>query len=311
MRRIIVLGMGNIGRRHLESLSSSNSPFELHAYDPLNNEENLSFIAKRENQPNQIIYHSNLDQVNKYFDLAISSTTADNRFLSSEAICKKSKVANWLFEKPLSQSIKDLDGIKNITKISESSWVNINRRSMNWYKQIKKKLQGKGPFKITVGDNNWGLACNSSHFLNLSEWFTGEEIVEFDTSNLHHEWISSKRKGFFEVLGEIKVSLSQGSSLYLKNDGGKKFLISIDGSFGNCTIDEDAGLAYFPSQTLEGKYNLQSELTDYQISEIFENPIPNLASFEECYYQHKKLLLSLLTHWNNCNNSKDTVLPIT
>ena len=40
---------------------------------------------------------------------------------------------------------------------------------------------GSKNIKVYVGDKLWGLACNSIHFLDLLDWWTGEKIVSINT----------------------------------------------------------------------------------------------------------------------------------
>ena len=69
---------------------------------------------------------------------------------------------------------------------------------MEWFKRIKSELQNEGPLRITVAGPDIGLACNSSHYVDLVNFVTGELPVHINISNLNANWYASKRQGFFK-----------------------------------------------------------------------------------------------------------------
>ena len=56
--------------------------------------------------------------------------------------------------------------------------------------------------KITGG--YLGLACNACHFIDLLNSWTNKHPVSIDANGLG-EWYVSKRDGFYEVEGDLKV----------------------------------------------------------------------------------------------------------
>ena len=72
------------------------------------------------------------------------------------------------------------------------------RRQMKFYRKLKKQFSNKNIKKIKIIGGNWGLACNSIHFMDLIE-FLSDDIIEnlkFFTNDKF--WFPSKEKDFMK-----------------------------------------------------------------------------------------------------------------
>ena len=148
----------------------------------------------------------------------------------------------------------------------------------------------------------------------MVEWITNQKIVSVNTINLDSKWIKSKRKGFYEITGELSVTFSKGTELILSsNPLLQDYIIDIkikDNDFWQ--IDETNGIMKHSSgKKIIGKVDHVSDLSGDLVKNILVNGSCNLTNIEESSRQHKVLLDELLKHWNIHNNKKDIMVPIT
>ena len=217
-------------------------------------------------------------------------------------------------EKILAQSVNEIDKISELIQNTNGAWVNTPRRMMGLYKKIKSKLNRAEAIHVSKDGKNWGIASNSIHLIDLTEWLSGEKIINFNTSKLSNKWIESKRQGFYEVKGELVANFSNGSTLSLKsNSRSKNELIKIISSGGESwEIDEITGTAISSlGELIESKISYQSEITDLIINEILNTTTCELTSFKESAEQHRIYLKEMLKFWNYSNKINDERIPIT
>ena len=195
----------------------------------------------------------------------------------------------------------------------EGAWVNTSRRIIKWHHKLYDVFANYGSVKVYVGNNEWGLACNSIHFLDLVSWWSGEKLVSVDTSCLDSTWFESKRPGFFEITGILKAKYSCGSELILESRAnGERILIHVNNLEGQWIIDEKNGIASGPNgKTIHGRIENQSEMTARLVEKILKNGQCELPCFEESAQTHLIFLQSMLEHWNKIQNKNDSIFPIT
>jgi hypothetical protein len=152
-----------------------------------------------------------------------------------------------------------------------------------WHQQIREKLQSYIPLHIKGSDSLWRLACNGIHYLDLVSWWTDENLKTRDTSKLDSKWIKSKRKGFFEVTGEISAVYSGGTHLVLESSlEGSPFKINVEGLNSVWEIDESKGIAVGSDGIiLNGKNELQSTMTSKLVDDILGGENCDLLTMPE------------------------------
>ena len=108
---ILLVGLGNIGLRHLESLLKLPKNFIIYIYD----KDRSKIIGYKESQ--NLILVSDLELIrNLCFEACVLATPATSRRIIIEKICNITSVKHWIIEKPIEQSIKNLNIISKITK---------------------------------------------------------------------------------------------------------------------------------------------------------------------------------------------------
>ena len=316
---ILIIGLGNIGKRYLEGILKIKYELKIYLIDiNIDAFNDLQRILEKECDKNllnkTIIFKSSIYEINeKVIDLAILTTTADVRTKLIDIIVKSFKVNSWILEKLLAQSVEQINTIKNLIKNESSCWVNTPRRSMKWYSEIKEIITSQKislDFKITGG--RWGLACNAIHFLDLVAWFTDSEINSLTVKN-NQKWIQSKRKKFEELYGEVRVKYSDNSNLTMVCDQSNiPVTISINTKNDCWEIIEKDGIATGPNnKVIKGSLDYQSIITIPIVEGILNDNECLLTNLEESAKLHIHLLNGLLKNFNQVNNTNKKLLPIT
>ena len=201
--KVAIFGIGNIGRRHLESLIHQN--FDIYLFDK--SEDNLNYIRCNVFTNTIQLITNNLKDFDVNLDLAIISTDSKNRLELLGHIQNEIAVKHWLIEKLLASNLKELAAYENLI-FTDNVWVNIPRRRMQCWKFIKEEIEKSDIVHVKISGSNWGLVTNSIHFINLFEWFSSVNLTEINLLNLPHRWYPSKRKGYLEVDGAFECNFA-------------------------------------------------------------------------------------------------------
>jgi hypothetical protein len=266
--KILIVGIGSIGCRHLESFINQKVRYNITIVDKSNASLKLSKIKWKQDTMNlsdhKVTWQNDINFKEKKFDLAIISSSSNNRANLIRKISNVVKVRYWIIEKILGQSSNDLKIIKNATRNAIAVYVNMPRREMQFYKRIKNKLNFRNITNVLKYSNNWALACNSIHFIDLVSWLTKQNVLDINTESLEKKWFLSKRKSYYEINGKLIIKFSKGTKLILKNLASIKkdyFIIKMkDNTIWK--INEKKGLATSSNgEIVKGQYNFQSEMT--------------------------------------------------
>lgn len=315
---ILLVGLGNIGKRYLEGIVKVNFVRSIYII-----EKKKTLIDKfktnyADKYPSKKFFLTNsIEKIScSDFFVTFICTTAVKRYELLLSIKSKINSSFYIIEKVLAQSEKELMDIKKLFKNHAGAWISSPRRSMAWYKDIKNYVYEQKNLNFTVDGYNWGMACNSIHFIDLVSWTTGEKIVDIDISGLNKLWIKSKRKGFWEITGVMKVIFSNQVSLTMKckSDGlnVKSYNIFIINKNLSLEINEQEGLAKLNNcKKINGSFLYLSNIIPEMIKNLFKNGDCDWIKLDESINMHQKLINSLTSHWNENSNHLSEVLPIT
>lgn len=225
---VAIIGAGQLGSRHLQAMTLTDTLLSLEIVDPV--QESLSMAEKRykEMPANSLIkditFHKNIDDLYEMLDVVIIATTSKSRRLVIEQLLARKKVKYLILEKVLFPALNDYDEIqKLLLKHKVKAWVNCGRRMMSFYRNLKTIFQSENNLVMTVFGANWGLGCNSIHFLDLYAFLSNQNQFETDIETLDDHWIDSKRSGYIEFTGSLRIKSLKGSLLltsYPNNVGG-------------------------------------------------------------------------------------------
>lgn len=317
--QILIAGAGQIGSRHLQGLAKVDHPLRVQVYDI-----SADALARAESRLREVScagshievsFHEKLDSTAKDQDLVIVATAADIRPSIIDLIVSHADVRHWIFEKVLAQNDTDIVHIEKAIAGSIGAWVNTNRRTMSLYENVGTQITqtvNARPLRVHVGNSNWGLACNSVHFLDMVSWWTGETLVEVDTSSLLDSWEMSKRHGFWEVTGALTAKYSGGSELVLEaHEDGTGLTVNVASPNGEWVLSQMERTAHGPDGKITGAIEMQSQMTGGVVRDILNTGQCRLPTLRESKAIHEVYLNAMLEHWRTHHDPDATKVPIT
>jgi len=318
---IAIIGSGQIGTCHLLGLAKAAKPINIFVVDP---DENKFSITKEryQNTVNLLIHNVSycikISDIPTIIDLAIIATTANIRRKVTEQLLDICSIKYLIFEKIVFQEPKDFKIIHTLLNNKGiKCWVNCPRRSFPVYKRIKSKVNS-GLVSIRVIGKNWGLGCNAIHMIDLFMYLTGENDINVNTDELKNIVIDSKRLGYKELSGTLKIQTGRGDTLILIDEENleENITISITNSGNEYHIYESVGkikTININNNTQEEKIKipLQSELTYKIVDQILNTGNSDLTDYQECMQYHIPMLNGFIEHFSKVTNQQLIACPIT
>ncbi len=307
---ILLIGLGNIGSRYLESLLKLPKNFIIYIYD----KDKEKLFQYKNNL--KIVLVSSLKLINSLsFEVCIIATTASSRKLLIEKIYNIAFIRHWILEKPIEQSLLNLKIISKITK-KNNIWINTPRRSFLFYKNLKKKI-GKKICNVCL-TGNMEIACNAIHFIDLISYLIKSDVKKIVTKDLNKKWVKSKRKGFIEVYGKLIIVYKNGVIFTLnvfekrKIDVEKNYLLKIFTKKDEIyEINEPKNIVSKNNKIKNTKIlKYQSEITKKFVSDLSRYNKCELPRLNKVVANHEILLSSLIKHYNFCYKKKINLIRI-
>lgn len=324
MKNVIIIGAGQLGSRHLQSLKSVNVPLAITVVDP--NPESLKVAQERyESIPNGTAQHtlhfSQKVEINQNgYDVAINASNADVRLAVIKELLEKNKVQYAIIEKILFNKKEDYFTAKELLeKSGTKAWVNCTMRQASFYKSIKKDFENKKIFYRVTG-SLYGLATNIIHFTDHMVHYTGCNEFKVNTQYLDKTIIPSKRKGFLEMTGTLIVEFANGSigCFYCSNAGSMPIQVEIFADDIRCISRESEGRAWISKASdnwnwveKDSKIEFQSQMTKNLVEDIFETGTCSLVPIKESMHTHVQLFDPILDFLKNNYDKNIDFYPFT
>ena len=296
---IIIIGCGNIGFRHLQSLMNIESRKSIYLID--NSEDALikcrNYINKNANLNLEVFYLkaiSDLD-LSIEIDIAIISTSSDSRADLIKSLFLVTAPTHLILEKLLFTKISDFDKFTGFfetfnTKVWVNQWLSSE------FEYISNLIDRTKDFELSVTGSNWGLCCNSVHFI---EWFHSLVLRE-QIEPVKHKFrkiLESKRRGYFEIIGKIQLQSKTGSKLILECNEADSFNGDIKINILNESLDLSS---VWNQDKLVGSYVLnnlppkefnqiikyQSQRTEHVIADLISTGMCCLPSYKSSAIHH-------------------------
>ena len=326
----LIVGCGNIGFRHFQGLLSVSLKQKIYVYDISN--ESLKICKDYESKVvhnHEVIYSSSLIDIKEnVIDLLILSTSADVRFEILKSLCKSLNFLNIILEKIVFQSIDQFNEANELFKNLKQTnvWINLIRRENNFYNNIKHLLKKDKLIKAEVYGEDWGLACNSIHFIDLVSFLISSKLKDLDMTLLKPKVFSSKRKGYIEFKGSITARFENNTILTLTSSpsniiNNKYIFIHLCCENQNISIVEgsyESPFAVFqskvnPKLTKKNSFEIDyvSKSTKLIVDSLFLNKTCNLPKFVDVFSEHIIYNESFLKEYNKLLKDNKKTLPIT
>ena len=326
MVNLAIIGVGQIGSRHLQSLAFLKYPSNIFLVDPsekslLTSRKNFLEVYRPDKSPHKnIFFCRSIQDINTPIDIAIIATSSDCRADVIKNLLTFQKVKKMILEKILFQKIDDYFEMKNLfVKNKIQVWVNCYMRAVNFFHRIKKELDQHQNISMTVDGSRWSMATTSIHFIDLFAYLTGSRQFSITEEKLTEPIIDSKRKGFKEFFGEMAGQNSKRDTLRLicdSNGHAPNRICIVNGDrckeiiFGPREITYSYGKGQLSvHQKIE--IPLQSQLTHHIVHQIIDRGVCALSSSQESMELHLPFIKIVLNFFGNKLNRKIKICPIT
>ncbi|MEA4821587.1 MAG: Gfo/Idh/MocA family oxidoreductase [Erysipelotrichales bacterium] len=322
MYNIAIIGSGQLGSRHLQGIKTAGLSLSIEVVD--SNIEALKIAEDRYNEIGgnhyikNVNFLSSIEELSDSLDLVIIATSSAPRFLITRNLIEKKHVGNIIFEKVLFQNEESFFAVKNLLKSNNiKAWVNCPRRMYDYYNEIKRELNKEDKLIFTVFGGDWGLGCNSIHFIDLFSYLSRQKSYTLLTDGLNKRIYPSKRSGYIEFCGILSGTTERGDILNLisQENSTTTPLVSIVSQNKKYVIDETKGyMTSFKDNRWETKkitVPYQSQLTGRLIEAILLNKNSKITEYEESMNLHLPFISSLLDFYNSLNGENILNCPIT
>ncbi len=318
-KTILIVGAGQLGRRHLQSLANLEEAANIFVVDQSEQAleaANASWLEMQMKADHEVSFHKQFDFESNAIDLAIIATGSLVRSGVTQQLIAKFTLKNIIFEKFLFPTLAEYDVIdKLLAKNNIKAWVNCPRRMYDVYKSIKQII--KGPIHLSVSGTDWGLACNSVHFLDLFAMLAGHMPTDIK-SVITSDVMDSKRHGYIEFTGVLTGYAETGDSFSISSlsGGNQPVCIYITDQEHTWLIQESKRSLLTISQNDEvvSAFDTpyQSQLTALAANMILKNGNCDLPLYNESEILHKLILSVFLADYNRLtNNINNKLCPIT
>ena len=323
MKRICLIGCGNVGSRHLQAISKLPFSINVDIVEPnLKSQElgkkRLSEI-KYEESSHTFSWHSNIQVLEDKYDLTIVATTATGR---ADMLCKLVDFGHskFLIEKMVCQSNDEYQRI--ITKFHEKSakgWINTNPRCFASYQKLKDYFLGSEIIHFSVTASNISaLGTNSIHYMDLFAFFTGDYNIRLNGDLLINKIFPNKRGShLMEFAGTVTGKIKNGSTMTLSflPSYDLPTVVNIIGKDKHILIDETnqkiLDMVNQENKEFDFSYEHASTLTTKISEEILEKGICKLTTLEDSKTLHDEIFRMFNLHVNKITGKQMELCPIT
>ena len=320
--RILLVGCGNVGSRHLQALLKIPYNLKIDIIEPKNSSKKLALSRLQEityNKKTKIInWHNCYTSKILHSDLVIVATLSKNRAnLLIKLINNGHK--RILSEKILCQSKNEYEKIIKICKDKQAKiWVNTTPRCFNSFIKLKKLLSNNKPINLTVYSNpKIGLGTTIIHFLDLFSWMNDDYDVTLDGTLLNKLLPNKRGKDFVEFSGTVIGHLKNNAIFVISflECYPNNVTIQLSNTVDEYCIDETSQkmirIKNFKSKLEKFSFEHASTLTKTLAIDILKNDCCKLPILLESYRSHLEIFRIFNNHINKITKKKVKLCPIT
>ncbi|MDO8527409.1 MAG: Gfo/Idh/MocA family oxidoreductase [Deltaproteobacteria bacterium] len=325
--RILIVGCGQLGSRHLQAIASVPFVREIEVVDPRPEaleigRKLLSEIPERQ-RPISFRWVTSIEEATKGGDLCIVATQAKGRsdiiFQVSELLGYK----NFLIEKIVTQSVADYERLLDFAKRKKLSiWVNCKSRAHPSHKRVKASLKPGEPIVFNISGGNHGLANNGLHGADLFAFYDQTSEIKNAGAVIDPVLHPSKRgPEVFDLTGTLHGYTDKGSQFTLSFSANN----TAPAQFSICSpsyraVVDDAMKWFFESSADTGwvwrqvpyEANLMvSNMTRNFAMDILSKGKCELPTLEECFPAHQFILNALQPHFKKLMKKEIQHCPVT
>jgi len=162
MVKVLIVGFGNMGCRHAQSLLGNKDKYEIHVVEP--SAEAIQVNSGRIGaEKGDIAFYDSIDDAPGNVDVAIVASSSNPRYGIVKNLLNKG-VKLFLLEKIVFQSIEQFDEIISIAENKGAKlYCNFVNRFFSVYNDIRTRIGSSNTLvNMTVYGGDFGLGCNAS-----------------------------------------------------------------------------------------------------------------------------------------------------
>ena len=299
VHQVAIIGAGQLGRRHLQGLVKSTQALSVHVVDPSEAsrravEDYLASPDAGTMPPVQV--HASIDALPPELALVVVATTANQRLAVIEQLARVAKVRHLVLEKFLfNDSTQYAAAAGLIAQHGMQAWVNTPRRHFGIYRELRDQMKSERLLQFTADGGDWGLCCNSVHFVDLVQFLTGESELRHLRTRIDDGVLASKREGYVELTGEIEGEVGSARFIVRSIRGSTKpVTVTLHYESRTVFVSEAAGTLWRvgagPVETFTFRLPYQSEMTGTIADQLLQTGCCDLTPYAQSAAAHLPLL---------------------
>ena len=323
-KKILIVGCGELGSRHLQAVSRMKEVGEVYVVDSqrVSLERAKQRLGEVSDHNPAITYHwkESLEGIPPG-DCCIVATQAAGRERLIRLIAETVGYRRYLIEKIATQSIEEYESLMEFAQQSNLQiWVNCKTRAYGIHQLIKSKLKSNESIVFTRISGNFGLASNGIHSADLFQYYTQAPAILLTAARIDPILHTTKR-GQCDLSGTLLGYTSGGSELVITAAAGHEQpdLISITAASGRYLVDQFQQYALECSEQTQGRWSpilfkenwMVSEMTKGFVTDILTKETCLLPTLQQCYPAHEFILNALLPHFNELQKIDSVLCPVT
>jgi predicted dehydrogenase len=309
MKKIVLVGTGNIGKRFLQAIHAVESNVPILCYDNQRTalesvKPFLESYGLSDRSEKTTAYEEAIDEIDED-TLVIVATTAEDRInLLLDIVDEEPKYL--ISEKPVTQTEIQYSKIARACRDrGVSAYVHYYLRFQPFIEEIKRRVDLSTPFHLGVRLPGNGMACNGIHFLDLFLWLSG--MRQFVVQSMRFDDIyEQKRSGFWDVYGEINVATERGDTCTISNAKTNRHqVITLDTEGAVINVYEERKKVSIVTEENAEFYDLESLYASEYLVNVIGNYVngnwksgAGLTPLSEAVHSHRILFEFL--RFSNC-----------
>ena len=289
-RRVLIVGCGQLGSRHLQAVASLSMVDEIEVVDP--RPEALALgrerLAELTDRPTSIRIRccASLDEAAPGGALCIVATQAQGRCQLVRDVAERLDYSSFLLEKIVGQSIREIGELQAFVEAQHLAvWVNLKTRAYPIHLRIKERLGVGEPILFHASGGNHGLANNGVHTADLFAFYDDAREIQLIGASIDPMLHPSKRgEGIFDLSGTLQGATAKGSHFALSYapDHVQSELISVMTKRYRCLVDHMRRWAVESDETTGWAWQPLSFEDDILVSQMTKTFAADILRFGRC-----------------------------
>jgi len=300
MKKIILIGTGNLGKRYLQAILNARGEFICHCYD-IDREalDGVPEFLRRNNISSlprmHFLFSDILGEIDRNALVIVASTARGRREMISEIATLQP--AAMIIEKPVAQTAENYLHILNeCRERGIDAFTHYTLRFQPFCTELKSMVADEKAFEFILSLPAMGLACVSIHYIDLFLWLFGlhsAELSAMDYAGIYEQ----KRRGFYDMYGEAVVRVpGRGTARFINNetDGIRTIIIGLNNKV--ISVYEDQRLMTIMNRADKKitQHEFQYRYTSQYMTSVVENYLNGdvnssgeLVTLEEALLSHR------------------------